>query len=91
MSVSKVMPSVSRLKRSNCSRKVSRRISASFTELFSCSCSTSRLRNLWTISMTSAKPVTSRIFWKPSSVFCDLSTCSKVTFCKQLPASFSTA
>ena len=80
------------------------------------SCSTSRFRNLCTISMTcfgfsiesselqsssgghncarpsanfsffqatSARPVTSLIFWKLSSVVCERSTCSKVVFCRQ--------
>merc|ERR1711924_325973 len=49
-----------------------------FTAFFNCSCSTSRLRNLWTMSITSLRPVTSRIFWKPSSVTWDFSTCSKI-------------
>mmetsp|Transcript_53134 Transcript_53134/g.138457 ORF Transcript_53134/g.138457 Transcript_53134/m.138457 type:complete len:262 (-) Transcript_53134:499-1284(-) len=86
-----VMPLVSRLKRLNCSCSMSRFVSASFTELFSCSCSSSLLRNLCTMSMTSVRPVTSRIFWNPSSVVCDRSTCSNVIFCRQFPASFSIA
>mmetsp|Transcript_70886 Transcript_70886/g.205486 ORF Transcript_70886/g.205486 Transcript_70886/m.205486 type:complete len:339 (+) Transcript_70886:214-1230(+) len=85
------IPSVSRLKVSLSWRNVSSRTSASLTEPFSWSCSTSRLRNLWTMSITSVKPVTSRIFWKPSSVFCERSTCSKVIFCKELPHNFSMA
>mmetsp|Transcript_31529 Transcript_31529/g.89966 ORF Transcript_31529/g.89966 Transcript_31529/m.89966 type:complete len:215 (+) Transcript_31529:186-830(+) len=88
---SKAMPSVSRLKASRSWRSASKRTSASLTELLSCSCSTSRFRNLCTMSITSVRPVTSRIFWKPSSVFCDRSTCSNVIFCKEFPHNFSIA
>mmetsp|Transcript_31905 Transcript_31905/g.72375 ORF Transcript_31905/g.72375 Transcript_31905/m.72375 type:complete len:230 (+) Transcript_31905:464-1153(+) len=87
----KVMPSVCPLTASNSCRSASRCTSASFTELLSCSCSWSRFRNLCTMSMTSVRPVTSRIFWNPSSVFCECSTCSMVVFCSWLLANFSIA